>query len=353
MEVDQAAKEFWTEKYNDNDKKRRYFSYMVPKGMWQISFLGTRVCKNLKSFLRESIEGGKAVEYWITKRKRFNTTNFFRVDWEANKDAMESVSVTRRHWVTKFQSGICGTGRMMKIWKQRVIDNCPRCGSNNETTTHILQCPCKSAQEVWDQSLLTLEEWLKYKKTCPDLRRLLMLILDKWRKGVSVVDLVDYEWECCEGVFASQQAIGWRQLMGGCFSLEWAMAQDAYLKWLGVRKTGKRWLVELIKKMWEISWDVWQDRNETLHRTPMAADLSGAASLDKAIMVECQLGNEGLPQAVKDIFPKDMKKLLKAPLVQRKSWLVLVRASRELVHDDRVLDEFSDPRSHLRKWVGL
>ena len=40
VEVDLAAKEFWTEKYNDNDKKRRYFSYMVPKGMWQISFFG-------------------------------------------------------------------------------------------------------------------------------------------------------------------------------------------------------------------------------------------------------------------------------------------------------------------------
>ena len=326
---------------------------MVPKGMWQISFLGTKVCKNLKPFLRESIEGGKAVEYWISQRKRFNETNFFNVDWEATKEAMESVPVKRRHWVTKFEAGVCGTGRMMKLWKQRIIDNCPRCGAENETTTHILQCPCKSAQGVWDKSLLTLEEWLRCHSTCPDLRKLLLQILDQWRRGSGVVSLNDFEFERCEGVFVSQEAIGWRPMMGGCFSLEWAKAQDAYFKWLGVRKTGKRWLVALIKKMWDISWDIWQDRNDTLHSTPMAADLSGAASLDNAIMVECQLGSEGLPFAVRNIFPKDKKRLLQAPLVQRKSWLVLVRASRELIHDERILDEFTDPRSHLRKWVGL
>ena len=31
----------------------------------------------------------------------------------------------------------------------------------------------------------------------------------------------------------------------------------------------------------------------------------------------------------------------------------LVRASRELVNDNRVMDEFSNPKSYLRKWIGL
>ena len=85
----------------------------------------------------------------------------------------------------------------------------------------------------------------------------------------------------------------------------------------------------------------------------MAADFSGAVSLDKAIQEECQLGSEGLPPLVRTTFPKDIEKLIRAPLIQRKSWLVLVRAARELVHDTRIQDEFTNPRSHLRKWVGL
>ena len=141
--------------------------------------------------------------------------------------------------------------------------------------------------------------------------------------------------------------------MGGCLTIEWARAQDKYYKWVGMRRTGKRWVISLIKRLWEISWNIWDDRNGVLHNTPMAADLSGAASLDKAIREEYQLGSEGLPTPVRSQFPRDIEKLLKASLIQRKSWLVLVRASRELVNDNRIQDEFTNPRSYLRKWVGL
>ena len=143
------------------------------------------------------------------------------------------------------------------------------------------------------------------------------------------------------------------QLMGGCLSLEWAREQDRYYKWIGIRKTGKRWVVALIKKLWEIAWDIWDDRNSTLHNTSMVADLSGAVSLDKAIREEYQLGCDGLPAPVRSHFQHDIEKVLGASLIHRKSWLVMVRASRELVHDIIIQDEFTDPRSRLRKWVGL
>ena len=353
VQADLYAKDYWAKLYSNPDKERHYFKYSIPKGIWKISFLGTRVCKKIKSFLRESIEGGEAAEYWVLKRKRFSKDGFFEVDWKANKKAMTTVSIGKRHWLTKFESGICGTGRMMKIWKQRVVDNCPRCGAANETTTHILQCPCKSACEVWDASLESLEEWLIKKKTCPDLRRLLVQILNQWRQGKEVSDITNYDFEGCTKVFPSQHTIGWRQVMGGCLSLEWARAQDAYFRWLGIRRTGKRWLVAVIKKLWRVSWDLWKDRNDALHKTPMIADLSGAASLDRAIVVECQLGSAGLPQTVRTTFPRDVDKLLNAPLDHKKYWLVLVRASRELIHDNRIHDEFTDPQSYLRKWVGL
>ena len=112
-------------------------------------------------------------------------------------------------------------------------------------------------------------------------------------------------------------------------------------------------MVELIKKLWGIAWDLWQDRNERLHRSSIEAVLSGVATLDKAICEEYHLGNENLPQIVRDKFPDDIEEVLSKTLIQKKSWFVLVRAARELMLDDRIQDEFTDPRSHLRKWVGL
>ena len=85
----------------------------------------------------------------------------------------------------------------------------------------------------------------------------------------------------------------------------------------------------------------------------MTADLSGALSLDRAISAECALGPRGLPYRVQQEFPGDITKFLTSPLIERKCWLVLVRAAREVRHDTRIQDEFSHPQSSLRTWVGL
>ena len=98
IEVDYWAKEFWATKAEDH----KYFTYTTPHGMWKISMLGYRVCNHLTQYLRESIEWGKVAEYWIYKRKRMAEQGYFQVDWDANKDAMKAVNVSRRHWVSKF-----------------------------------------------------------------------------------------------------------------------------------------------------------------------------------------------------------------------------------------------------------
>ena len=56
-------------------------------------------------------------------------------------------------------------------------------------------------------------------------------VIDQWRLGDEVNNMESFEFEFCEGVFLAQKEIGWRQLMGGCLSSEWARAQDDYFKW--------------------------------------------------------------------------------------------------------------------------
>ena len=58
-----------------------YFKYKTSKGMWAIEVLDTRVYNHLVQYLREIIKGGKAVEYWIYKKKRMTEEGYFQVDW--------------------------------------------------------------------------------------------------------------------------------------------------------------------------------------------------------------------------------------------------------------------------------
>ena len=157
--------------------------------------LGYRVCKHLMQYMCESIAGGKVAEYWIYKRKRMTEQGYFQVDWEANKDAMKAVKVSRRHWVSKFESGMCGSGKIMKIWKQRLVDNCPRCNALCETPSHIITYPSSSANVTWEKSMVKLTEWLKLNKTCPDIVRLILHGMTNWRQGEEITPLTNLEFE--------------------------------------------------------------------------------------------------------------------------------------------------------------
>ena len=349
IEMDLRAKKCWQEKSNDH----KYIDYHVPKGIWKVSILGNRICNHLREYLRESIEGGKIADYWINQKKRFSEEGYFQVDWDACKMAMTESKISRRHWVSKFESGWCGTGKMMKVWKYRLVNNCPRCNAPNETSTHILKCPGASATTQWQKSIMELSKWLEENQTCPDISNFLIKALDQWRMGQEVTKPTNYEFDGVKDIFESQNIIGWRPLLGGCISFKWAMVQDQYLKWVNSRKTGKRWAMALIQKLWEVAWDQWNDRNKTLHDTPLAMELSGSLSLDQAIRQEFHIGIQSLQRRVQLTFPPNLDTLLDASIYDRKRWFVLVRASRENTHTFLYNDAFSTPNSSLRKWVGL
>ena len=85
----------------------------------------------------------------------------------------------------------------------------------------------------------------------------------------------------------------------------------------------------------------------------MAEVLSGGLCLDQALKNEWVVGFNLLPRHVKSMLPKKVESVLKLNLSEKKGWLVLIRRSRETVGERCLQDKFSNPKSKLRKWVGL
>lgn len=46
---------------------------------------------------------------------------------------------------------------------------------------------------------------------------------------------------------------------------EWSIHQGMHYKNLGSKKTGLRWLVGVIRRLWQIAWNLWELRNEAEH----------------------------------------------------------------------------------------
>jgi len=61
-----------------------------------------------------------------------------------------------------------------------------------------------------------------------------------------------------------QSAIGWERLVDVWLSEAWQEHQEQF--WCNVRTwhSSKRWTMALIKKLWNIVWDMWEQHNDAL-----------------------------------------------------------------------------------------
>jgi hypothetical protein len=140
---------------------------------------------------------------------------------------------------------------------QRETASCPRCGKF-EDTHHVIQCSGSGAQEVWEQSLLQLEKWMSDRGTDPELASQLLAFLNSWHSQDISPRLSNYT--------IAQSLIGWHNAFEGWLAADISNAQQYFYSASRFLRTGRRWLIELIKKLWGIAWDMWEHRNGILHQ---------------------------------------------------------------------------------------
>jgi hypothetical protein len=161
---------------------------------------------------------------------------------------------------------------------------CPRC-AEFEDIAHVVKCQAPRATAQWEASLSQLAEWLVKAKTMPDLRKAIITQLTAWRNN-DEPPLPQYNWPGVNDLITKQSTLGWRNFLEGGVLQEWAAKQQAYYNWLNRKNTGRRWITTLIKKLWEISWNMWEQRNGELRNPESSASLREHARLDAAIAHE-------------------------------------------------------------------
>ena len=129
-----------------------------------------------------------------------------------------------------------------------------------EDAAHVWQCKEEQALEVWDKSIEALHLWLMDQQTQPGIQEAICNGLRAWKYGTEHPPVASHFAQLQEAIHLQDQ-ISWQALLEGCLSLEWQGVQQHYYLWMGIRKTGRRWLSSLIKKLWEIAWDQWDHRN--------------------------------------------------------------------------------------------
>ena len=203
---------------------------------------GVRIITKIEATIRKHIHDPALLEYWHEKGSLLRTAHD-KIDWPALTRARKS---TQRHMtigITKLFSHNCATGVKMVLWGFRDNDRCPLCGGEYEDVSHILTCQDVSATDQWSKSLRKFDIWMETEKTDPEIRRYLIRRLRAWHKGI----VLPVATGILEPVIMEQDEIGWKNFLFGFVSSQWARIQQREYNRIGSRRTGRRWVTQLIK----------------------------------------------------------------------------------------------------------
>jgi hypothetical protein len=145
---------------------------------------------------------------------------------------------------------------------------CPKCAAAHEDDDHLYQCQHVTPSQ-WRTSLLDKIYNQLHSILDPHLIAVIRISLrayfndsspdfsERFPQGYSSTPYND--------VITQQNAIGWDHFIRGKVSKEWQQVQYQYAKRYGMIKQSEGWVLGLIKIMANLSFQLWELRNQCRH----------------------------------------------------------------------------------------
>jgi hypothetical protein len=129
---------------------------------------------------------------------------------------------------------------------------------------------------------------------------------------------------------------------------------------MGSKWSGKRWVVAVIKKMWDISWDLWEHKNHVLHKQDyIVRDQSIRMIKYHITTLFMRLHQGNLLDNVRHLIHLPLSDLLSNRLDYKIGWLKVAEPAlaREKAMSWRHADDGDKEKKHEklvgRKWITL
>jgi len=124
-----------------------------------------------------------------------------------------------------------------------------------------------------------------------------------------------------------QTTIGWDRFLDGWVAQSWQLYQDEVWQLAKSRRSGRRWVAELIKKVWNVSWDMWAHRNGILHDSPTAHQDIIETKVNNSIYELYARAMQALPRDAIGLFRKPKEHILQLALPAKQQWVDSVQVA--------------------------
>jgi len=283
---------------------------------WQLWVGGKKITANLCHNIYEAVHRVSSTDYWASKVN--DPSCIKEVDWQLVGKALRTVPRTRRVFLSKHISGMCGVGKFMKRWGEWETDACPRCGQI-EDAPHVWTCKGRGTEEIWMKSLAELERLLQKLNTDPNLTHIILTHLKGWWAGTGTYFEAPRDFKA---LVDTQNTVGWRRFFEGWMVSHWAKLQQNYYDILRSSRTGRRWTIAIILKLWNIAWDLWAHRNGILHEQENRVTQSEIQQLNSRVsQTYSDLHSRALRQYDLHLVCLSRSELLKKDITYKMQWL--------------------------------
>jgi len=132
-----------------------------------------------------------------------------------------------------------------------------------------------------------------------------------------------------------QDNIGTQYLWDGWLCRGWREYQDQIWKQSRSCKSSQRWTSEIIKKLWNVAWDMWEQRNEALHNSTINRELILEKDVNKQIRTVYATRPGRLARADLGLMKNTVDHQLQLPLNTKQQWLESIAAAmhRKQLHE--------------------
>jgi hypothetical protein len=298
-------------------------------------------------------------DYWASKRSNPLPIHVFPlIDWENCADAIRSLPFGRLRWLMKHATGFSSVGAMAYLRGDQPDNLCPLCQTEVETAVHVIHCQDPRATSQWEQSLRRLHDKLLSLGTEPNITTAILHYLRSWYNSSAPSLRIDpTALPLLAQAIEDQNQIGWYNFILGRLSLSWADCQQRFLQSLGRRSTSRRWVIALIRQLWEVAWDMWSNRIGIIHRSDFHRQLQEMLQLDTEIRHHFRTSRTLVNPADERRLFSSLRRTLRLPRLAKLQWLDSVREA-QFFHErpDRYQIHAPDPalqqqRQLLRAWL--
>jgi len=188
------------------------------------------------------------------------------------------------------------------------------------------------------------KKWLKEEDTDPAIIQALTTGLQSWYQGVAP--------QSGSPALVLQLLLGWDSALDGWLGIEWRLQQEAYWNQWKWKKSSKRWTLELIKKLWNIAWDMWDHCNGILHHADRPHDDVLDSAINNQVRQLFSYRVQAVPWDAFTFFQHPLEEVLENSRQYKEQWVASVQAAiwQKQQHDHGA---YLAEQQFMRRWLGL